>query len=85
MSNQINIAAQEADKSSGAIDIRNLTDDQFLTLGLPTLVYVRKGMNEGRDVFAIHAANGQMMGIAEDPETVFSAITEHQMVAMTIH
>ncbi|NHN83068.1 DUF1150 family protein [Acetobacter musti] len=73
------------DAGAGVVDIRNLTDDQFLTLGLPKLVYVRENRSEGRNVFAIHAANGQIMGVAEDPETAFSAITEHEMVAMTIH
>lgn len=70
---------------SAPIDIRNLTDEQFLVLGLPNLVYIRRELDEGEEVFAIRAANGQIMGMAEDPEEAFDAINQHDMVAMTIH
>ncbi|AQS85314.1 MAG: hypothetical protein ABF876_00880 [Acetobacter aceti] len=67
------------------IDIRNLTDAQFLSLGLPTLVYVRKGSLLGQESFAIYAANGELMGTTEDSEMVRSAIDEHALVATLLH
>ncbi|GBR11486.1 DUF1150 family protein [Acetobacter oeni] len=79
------VVAREGSDTSEGIDIRKLTDDQFLTLGLPELVYIRKGNSADSDVFSIHAANGQIMGIAEDMEAIFAAIIQHQMVAVTIH
>ncbi|MBO1361558.1 DUF1150 family protein [Acetobacter sacchari] len=81
----INGRSAKTDNTANAVDIRNLSDDEFLTLGVPTLVYVRKGTSDGQDVFAIHAANGQVVGLTEDPEAAFTAIAEHDMVPMTIH
>jgi hypothetical protein len=72
--------------SNSGVDIRNLSDEQFRSLGLPSLVYIRRGvLDEGQEVFAIHAANGEIMGIADDTESVASALEEHSMVPMTIH
>ncbi|NHN92268.1 hypothetical protein [Acetobacter sicerae] len=67
------------------IDIRNLTDAQFLSLGLPSLVYVRRDSQLGQEVFAIYAANGELMGTTEDSDMVRSAIDEHALVATLLH
>lgn len=67
------------------VDIRNLTDAQFLSLGLPSLVYVRRESQFGQEVFTIYAANGELMGTTEDSEMVRSAIDEHALVATLLH
>ncbi|BCK75516.1 hypothetical protein AA0242T_1193 [Acetobacter aceti NRIC 0242] len=79
-------------KTSGAtpavqelVDIRNMTDAQFLSLGLPRLVYVRRDSQLGQEMFAIYAANGELMGTTEDSEMVRSAIDEHALVATLLH
>ncbi len=79
-------------KTSGAtpvvqelVDIRNMTDAQFLSLGLPRLVYVRRDSQLGQEMFAIYAANGELMGTTEDSEMVRSAIDENALVATLLH
>ncbi|MDG6095038.1 DUF1150 domain-containing protein [Acetobacter sp. AN02] len=84
--NAANVPNDQHSAPGGAVDIRNLSDEQFLALGLPTLVYIRRGvLEEGQEVFAIHAANGEVMGVADDTDTVISTLEENQMVPMTIH
>ncbi|NHN89201.1 hypothetical protein [Acetobacter conturbans] len=80
-----NKATENAALANGAIDIRKLTDAQFLTLGLPNLVYVRKASEFGEDVFALYAANGQLMGTTEDCDMMRAAIDEHALVAGMLH
>ncbi|MFT8718258.1 hypothetical protein [Acetobacter sp.] len=79
-----NRASTSTALANEAIDVRNLTDAQFLTLGLPNLVYVRRGSQLGQEVFALYAANGQLMGTSEDGDMIRAAINEHSLVASTI-
>ena len=74
-----------ASGSQDLVDIRNLTDAQFLSLGLPRLVYVRRNSQLGQEMFAIYAANGELMGTTEDSDMVRSAIDEHALVATLLH
>jgi len=67
------------------LDIRHLTDDQLARLGMPRIAYVKPVIVNGVHGFAIHAADGTAMGLAEDKETAVAAILDHEMFAVWVH
>jgi len=64
---------------------RSLTEAQFAELGVSQLAYIKPVTVEGRRVFAIHAANGAPMGLAEDSDTAAVAIIQHEMIPARVH
>jgi hypothetical protein len=62
------------------LDIRNLTPDQLMQLGMADLAYVKPVFLNGQAVFAIHAADGSPMAMAADQALAMQAIVQHEMV-----
>ena len=75
-------AGKEAPKF---VDIRNLTNSQLKALGVSQLAYVKFGQLNGQSVYAIHAADGTPMAVAEDKDTAFAAILQHEMLPTLVH
>ena len=67
------------------IDIRHLSTAQLQALGVSQLAYVKPVMVGGVTAFAIHAADGTQMAVAEDCAVAVAAIREHEMVAAMVH
>lgn len=67
------------------IDIRNLTPDQLMQLGMSDLAYVKPVMLDGQTAFAIHAADGSPMAMAADCALAVAAIMQHEMVPALVH
>lgn len=73
-------------QTTGPVDIRHLSEDQFLTLGLQMVAYIRKGVtDEAEEVFTIHGADGEIVEIAEDADEALFSVSERQMIALTVH
>jgi hypothetical protein len=68
-----------------AIDIRRITTDQLMHLGVSRLAYIKPIVVEGEDVFAIHAADGTPMAVAPNRELAWGAILEHEMVPSLVN
>ncbi len=68
-----------------AFDIRNLTPDQLMQLGMADLAYVKPVVFDGQEAFAIHAADGSPMAMAADRAMALAAIVQHQMVPALVH
>ena len=66
-------------------DIRNLTTDQLMQLGMSDLAYVKPVMLDGQAAFAIHAADGSPMAMAADQALAVAAIMQHEMVPALVH
>jgi hypothetical protein len=66
-------------------DIRHLTETQFAELGVSYIAYVKPVMIEGKPAFAIHAANGVPMALADDRDVALSAILQHEMQPTLVH
>ena len=66
-------------------DIRNLTPDQLMQLGMSDLAYVKPVMLDGQAAFAIHAADGSPMAMAADQALAVAAIMQHEMVPALVH
>lgn len=71
------IAAKE---DENIIDVRNLTEGQLKALGVSQMAYVKIVMINGEQVFAIHAADGTPMAVADNVKTAFAAIVQHEMM-----
>lgn len=67
------------------LDIRNLTEDQLMRLGMSDLAYVKRVTVDGQTVFAIHAADGSPMALAADRDLALAAIVQHEMSPALVH
>lgn len=67
------------------IDVRQITQDQLQQLGVSQLAYVKPVMLNGAAMFAIHAADGSPMAVAEDRNLALAAIVEHEMIPTLVH
>lgn len=70
---------------SEVFDIRNLTPDQLMQLGMADLAYVKPVLLNGQAAFAIHAADGSPMAMAADQDLAMAAIVQHEMVPALVH
>ncbi len=67
------------------VDVRHITTDQLAQLGVSHLAYVKPIMLNGAAMFAIHAADGSPMAVAEDCDLAMAAIVQHEMVPTLVH
>lgn len=67
------------------IDVRQITPDQLQQLGVSQLAYVKPVMLNGAAMFAIHAADGSPMAVAEDRNLALAAIVQHEMIPTLVH
>ncbi|AQS89461.1 hypothetical protein AA101099_1649 [Neoasaia chiangmaiensis NBRC 101099] len=66
-------------------DLRRITNRELRNLGMSKLAYVKAVTFEGEDAFAIHAADGTPMALAEDRDSAVEAIIDHEMIPAWIH
>lgn len=67
------------------VDIRKMSPEQFAQLGMTRLAYVKPVIVNGEAGFAIHAADGTPMAIADDRDVALAAIVQHEMVPTLVH
>ena len=77
--------AHQGDIGAGGLDIRHLTEDQLMQLGMADLAYVKPVVLNGQTAFAIHAADGSPMAMAADCDLAFAAIVQHEMMPALVH
>jgi len=66
-------------------DIRNLTQEQLMQLGMADLAYVKPVWMNGTTAFAIYAADGSPMAMAADCDMAIAAIVQHEMCPVLVH
>lgn len=57
----------------------------FCSLGLEDLAYVKTVMIEGQPLYAIHAADGTPLTVIKGRDVAFAAIRQHDMEPMSVH
>jgi hypothetical protein len=72
-------------EAGARIDVRHITPDQLQQLGVSHLAYVKPIVLNGAAMFAIHAADGSPMAVAEDRNLAMAAIVQHEMVPNLVH
>lgn len=83
-------ATNHSDDPNGAatpalIDIRAMSPEQFAQLGVTKVAYVKPVIVNGTAGYAIHAADGTPMAIADNREVALAAIVQHEMVPVLVH
>ena len=79
---------QMTDANQGApmmVDVRSLSQEQFAQLGMARLAYVKPVIVNGTAGFAIHAADGTPMALADNRDVAIAAIVQHEMVPALVH
>jgi hypothetical protein len=66
-------------------DIHHLTEQQLAMLGVSQIAYVKPVMMNGTQGFAIHAADGTPMAVAENRDVAVAAIVQHEMHPLSVH
>ncbi|QHC34472.1 DUF1150 family protein [Komagataeibacter xylinus] len=54
-------------------------------LGMEAVAYIRTVQVEGENAFAIHAADGTPLAVAEDRDDAVNAIVQHDMMLVPLH
>jgi hypothetical protein len=67
------------------IDIHNISPQQLAMLGMQQIAYVKPVEVNGAAAFAIHAADGTPMAIADQRDVAIAAIVQHEMVPALVH
>ena len=67
------------------LDIRKLTQEQLMRLGMADVAYVKRVVVDGATAFAIHAADGSPMALAADRDLAMAAIVQHEMQPALVH
>lgn len=67
------------------LDVRNLSPADLGRLGLQQLAYVKPVIVNGAHAFAIHAADGTPMAVAQEFSVAIAAIMQHEMVPAQVH
>jgi len=79
---------QQSDQSAAmpaVFDIRHISTEQFVQLGLHQIAYVKPIVVNDTACFGIHAADGTPMAIADGLAVAVAAILQHEMVAARVH
>ncbi|MDI9408048.1 MAG: DUF1150 family protein [Candidatus Pacebacteria bacterium] len=59
--------------------------NEFQTLGLNIIAFVKPIQVEGETAFGIHAADGTPMAIVSDYELAFAAIRQNDLEPVSVH
>jgi hypothetical protein len=65
--------------------LRHITAEQLLHLGTRQVVYLKAGMRDGEQAFALHRADGTPLAVVDDVETAVEMADEHGLGIVTIH
>jgi len=62
-----------------------LSQHDFLLLGINDIAYVRKEERDGRDVFMIHSADGASITALANHEVAFVAVRQNGLEPLSVH
>lgn len=68
-----------------AFDIHSITAEQLGKLGVSQIAYIKPVVVNGTAAFAIHAADGTPMAMAENRDVALAAIVQHEMHPSLVH
>jgi hypothetical protein len=65
--------------------LRSLSSQDFLSLGMSQVAYVKSLQQDGESYYAIHAADGTQMAVLASYEAALAVIRQHEMEPLTLH
>ena len=71
--------------TNSTISLRNLTQSDWLAFGLDDLAYLKPAVVDGKPVYAIHAADGSQLALAQNREVGIAAMRQHDLEPVSLH
>lgn len=78
-------APDRAEEATATFDIRRLSPQQLAQLGVSQIAYVRAIETDTGPAFAIHAADGTPIALADNRDVAIAAIRQHEMTPALVH
>jgi len=72
-------------KDAAATTHVELPVEAFAALGGPNLAYIKAAEFDGKPCYAIHAADGRLLGAAPSRELAFAAARQHDLEPVSVH
>jgi hypothetical protein len=85
MSSADQMSDQNDNSAAVMVDVRKLSPEQFAQLGMTHVAYVKPVIVNGTSGFAIHAADGTPMALADNRDVAIAAIVQHEMMPALVH
>jgi hypothetical protein len=63
---------------------RQISSQDFASMGVEHVAYVRPTLVNGVAAFAIHAADGTQIGIAPNRDVAFAAVVQHELEPVSL-
>lgn len=67
------------------MNIRDISTEDLMKLGMPSVAYLKPVLSNGVVVYAIHAADGTPMAMAADRNLAIAAVLENEMHPTLVH
>jgi len=67
------------------MNIRDISAEDLMKLGTPSIAYLKPVLANGVVVYAIHAADGTPMAMAADRNQAIAAVLENEMHPTWVH
>jgi hypothetical protein len=67
------------------VTIRELSQQDFLLLGIDDFAYVKKERKDGREVFVIHSADGSSIAAMDNHDIAFVAVRQNGLEPLSVH
>jgi hypothetical protein len=67
------------------MNIRDISAEDLMKLGMPSIAYLKPVLANGVVVYAIHAADGTPMAMAADRNLAIAAVLENEMHPTWVH
>lgn len=71
--------------ASNALPARPLTAADLAQWGVNVVAYVKKIETEGVTAYAIHAANGEPLGLAGSRDVAFAGLRQNDLEPASVH
>ena len=65
--------------------LRRMTQEQLLELGLTYVAYLRAGLYDGKELFAVYGADGIPIVVTDDLEAAIETATENGLNFVAVH
>lgn len=65
--------------------LRTLSNQDFLTFGIQNVAYVKPVRVDGKDMYAIHAADGTPLSVVKSAMEAFTTLRQNDLDPMTVH
>jgi hypothetical protein len=67
------------------VSYNELSQQDFLLLGINDIAYVKKEERDGKQVFVIHSADGNAITTLPDHDVAFAAVRQNDMEPLSVH